>query len=152
MFQINLLNMLFQEALDLYLLVEKFSKNNKKISNSKKLQLYQLLSNDENMVNEYLEYLKSNPSQRITVINYLQRYLDNNGIQNDKNYNLCKEWIISVDLVKKKEGYLCLFRITNLGFFYRIMNLILLIFSKVSDKRLNEDGERLYDLSGDIFR
>ena len=32
------------------------------------------------MINEYLKYLEKNPTQKITILNYLQRYLDNNGI------------------------------------------------------------------------
>ena len=47
---------LYQEALDLYLLVEDLSDNKK--YPIQKFQLYQFLSEDEKMINEYLEYLK----------------------------------------------------------------------------------------------
>ena len=102
------------------------------------------------MVNEYLEYLESNPSQRITIVNYLQRYLDNNGIENDKNYNHVKNGLLRFSQ-KEKDTYV--FSELLIWFFSRIMNLILAISpAKALDKRLNEDGERLYDLSRDIFR
>ena len=135
---------LYQEALDLYLLVEKFSVNNRKYP-IQKAQLYQLLSKDENMVNEYLEYLKSNPSQRITVVNYLQRYLDNNGIENDKHYNYVKNGLLRFSQ-KEKDTYvfsellIWLFMQNNeFNFAY--------LQAKAIDKRLNEEGERLYDLA-----
>ena len=56
------------------------------------------------MINEYLEYLKRNPSQKITVVNYLQRYLDNNGIENDKNYNYVKNGLLRFSQ-KEKDTY-----------------------------------------------
>ena len=59
------------------------------------------------MVNEYLEYLERNPSQKI-VINYLQRYLDNNGIENDKNYNYVKKGLLRFS--QKRKEYLCFFQ------------------------------------------
>tara|TARA_B100000683_G_scaffold168219_1_gene162158 strand:+ start:1690 stop:3477 length:1788 start_codon:yes stop_codon:yes gene_type:complete len=135
---------LYQEALDLYLLVEKFSENNKKFP-IQKAQLYQLLSNDEKMVNEYLEYLKGNPSQRITVINYLQRYLDNNGIENDKHYNYVKNGLLRFSQ-KEKDTYVFSELLIWLFMQNNEFNLAYLQ-AKALDKRLNEDGERLYDLA-----
>ena len=96
------------------------------------------------MINEYLEYLKRNPSRKITVVNYLQRYLDNNGIENDKNYNYVKNGLLGRFSQKEKDTYV--FSELLIWAFFRIMNLISLIFSETLDKRLNEEGERLYDL------
>ena len=135
---------LYQEALDLYLFLEDFSDNNRKYS-IQKAQLYQFLSEDEKMVNEYLEYLEKNPTQKITVVNYLQRYLDNNGIKNDKNYNYVKTGLLRFSL-KEKDTYIFSELLIWLFMQNNEFNLAFLQ-AKALDKRLNEDGERLYDLA-----
>ena len=133
---------LYQEALDLYLYVEDFSESNSKYS-IQKAQLYQYLSQDEKMINEYLEYLIRNPYRKITVVNYLQRYLDNNGIENDKNYNYVKNGLLRFSQ-KEKDTYV--FSELLIWLFMQNNEFTSLSPAKALDKRLNEDGERLYDL------
>ena len=135
---------LYQEALDLYLLVEDSSEDNRKYP-IQKAQLYQFLSEDEMMINEYLEFLERNPSQKITIVNYLQRYLDNNGIENDKNYNYVKNGLLRFSQ-KEKDTYVFSELLIWLFMQNNEFNLAYLQ-AKALDKRLNEDGERLYDLA-----
>ena len=134
----------YREALGCYEYIEK----QKKASNKyyiQKAQLYQYLSDDENMVDNYLLYLSKNPNQKITIINYLQRYLDNNGIENDKNYNLVKNKLLRYSHNEKNTHVFS----ELLIWIFMQNNEFKLAFlqSKALDKRLKEDGERVFDLS-----
>jgi len=134
----------YQEALDCYLFVEKLEKKNRSYQ-IQKAQLYQYMSEDEKMVEEYLSYLQSNPNQKITIVNYLQRYLDNNGIDNDKNYNFVKKGLLKFSQ-NEKDTYI--FSELLIWLFMQNNNFNLAYLqSKALDKRLKEDGERLYDLA-----
>ena len=134
----------YQEALDLFLLVEKNSEINKTYP-IQKAQLYQLLSDDEMMINEYLKYLEKNPTQKITILNYLQRYLDNNGIENENNFNYVKKGLFKFSQ-KEKETYVFSELLIWLFMQNNEFNLAFLQ-AKALDKRLKEDGYRIYDLA-----
>ena len=56
-----------------------------------KAQLYSLLGDDELMINKNISYLLNNPNQKKVVFNNIQRFVDNNGIQNEKNYLVVKK-------------------------------------------------------------
>tara|TARA_Y100001968_G_scaffold333665_1_gene398172 strand:- start:1583 stop:3373 length:1791 start_codon:yes stop_codon:yes gene_type:complete len=135
----------YQEALDCYYIVEKFNKERNSHYNIQKAQLYQYLNKDELMIEEYLSYLQNNPSQKITIVNYLQRYLDNNGIDNTSNYNFVKNGLLKYSQNEKESSLfsdLLIWLFMNNNEF----NLAYLQ-AKALDIRLNEDGERLYDLA-----
>ena len=134
----------YQEALDLFLIVEKNSKTNKTYP-IQKAQLYQFLSDDKMMINEYLKYLEKNPTQKITILNYLQRYLDNNGIANENNFNHVKNGLLRYSQ-KEKESYVFSELLIWLFMQNNEFNLAFLQ-AKSLDKRLKEDGYRIYDLA-----
>ena len=134
----------YQEALDCYHFIEKLDKTTRKYP-IQKAQLYQYLSDDEKMVDQYLSYLSENPTQKITVLNYLQRYLDNNGIENDKNYRVVKNGLLKYSQ-NEKDIYIFSELLIWLFMQNNEFNLAYLQ-SKALDKRLSEDGERLYDLA-----
>ena len=134
----------YQEALDCYHFVESIDKNISKYQ-IQKAQLYQYLSDDEKMVDQYLSYLSENPTQKITVVNYLQRYLDNNGIENDKNYIFVKNGLLKYSQ-NEKDSYIFSELLIWLFMQNNEFNLAYLQ-SKALDKRLSEDGERLFNLA-----
>ena len=61
-----------------------------------KAQLYSLLGDDELMINKNISYLLNNPNQKKVVFNNIQRFLDNNGIQNEKNYLVVKKALLNI--------------------------------------------------------
>jgi tetratricopeptide (TPR) repeat protein len=135
----------YQEALNLYLIAEKDIPSNNRDYNIQKAQLYQYMDKDEWMVEEYLSLLEKNPTQKINVINYLQRYLENNGIENEENYILVKNGLLKYSQ-KEKDTYIFSEILIWLFMQNNDFNLAYLQ-AKSLDKRLREDGERLYDLA-----
>ena len=103
------------------------------------------MDKDEWMVEEYLSLLEKNPTQKINVINYLQRYLENNGIENEENYILVKNGLLKYSQ-KEKDTYIFSEILIWLFMQNNDFNLAYLQ-AKSLDKRLREDGERLYDLA-----
>lgn len=135
----------YQEALNLYIIAEKSKSAHNRNYKIQKAQLYQYMDKDELMVEEYLSLLEVNPSQKINVINYLQRYLDNNGIENKKNYILVKNGLLKHS---QKETDTYIFSEILIWLFMQNNDFNLAYLqAKSLDKRLKEDGERLYDLA-----
>ena len=135
----------YQEALNLYIIAEKSKSAHNRNYKIQKAQLYQYMDKDELMVEEYLSLLEVNPSQKINVINYLQRYLDNNGIENNKNYILVKNGLLKHS---QKETDTYIFSEILIWLFMQNNDFNLAYLqAKSLDKRLKEDGERLYDLA-----
>ena len=135
----------YQEALNLYIIAEKSKSAHNRNYKIQKAQLYQYMDKDELMVEEYLSLLEVNPSQKINVINYLQRYLDNNGIENKKNYILVKNGLLKHS---QKETDTYIFSEILIWLFMQNNDFNLAYLqAKSLDKRLKEDGRRLYDLA-----
>ena len=135
----------YQEALNLYIIAEKSKSAHNRNYKIQKAQLYQYMDKDDLMVEEYLSLLEVNHSQKINVINYLQRYLDNNGIENNKNYILVKNGLLKYS---QKETDTYIFSEILIWLFMQNNDFNLAYLqAKSLDKRLKEDGERLYDLA-----
>ena len=135
----------YQEALNLYIIAEKSKSDHNRNYKIQKAQLYQYMDKDELMVEEYLSLLEVNHSQKINVINYLQRYLDNNGIENNKNYILVKNGLLKYS---QKETDTYIFSEILIWLFMQNNDFNLAYLqAKSLDKRLKEDGRRLYDLA-----
>ena len=135
----------YQEALNLYIIAEKSKSAHNRNYKIQKAQMYQYMDKDDLMVEEYLSLLEVNPSQKINVINYLQRYLDNNGIENNKNYILVKNGLLKHS---QKETDTYIFSEILIWLFMQNNDFNLAYLqAKSLDKRLKEDGERLYDLA-----
>ena len=135
----------YQEALQCYVLIENSEKAQNRNYNIQKAQIYQYLEEDELMVEEYLSHLKKNPGKKITIVNYLQRYLDNSGMENENNYTYVKNGLLKYSQ-NEKDDYLFSELLIWLFMQHQEFNLAF-IQSKALDKRLNEDGERLYNLA-----
>ena len=127
----------YQQALDCYQRVEQSKKGSNLNYNIQKAQLYQYLNKDELMVEEYLSYLQNNPSQKITIVNYLQRYLDNNGIDNNSNYSFVKNGLLKYSQ-NEKDTYLFSELLIWIFMNHNEFNLAYLQ-AKALDIRLNED-------------
>ena len=135
----------YQEALNLYIIAEKSKSAHNRNYKIQKAQLYQYMDKDDLMVEEYLSLLEVNHSQKINVINYLQRYLDNNGIENNKNYILVKNELLKLS---QRETDTYIFSEILIWLFMQNNDFNLAYLqAKSLDKRLKEDGERLYDLA-----
>ena len=84
----------YEEALECYRIIEKSGNNHNRLYNVQIAQIYQYMHEDEKMIEEYLSLLNQDPSQKNTVIFYLQRYLENNGIYSEKNYNFIRNGLL----------------------------------------------------------
>ena len=85
---------MYDISLEIY---ERSSKINDSFSyDLQKAQLYGLLSRDEMMVNQYLDFLLKNPNQKKVVFSNIQRFLDNNGIKDYDNTNLVKRSLLNI--------------------------------------------------------
>ena len=85
---------MYSVALEIY---EKSSEiNNNYQYDLQKAQLYGLLGNDELMINKNVDYLLSNPNQKKVVFSNIQRFIDNNGIENNDNYLIVKKSLLNI--------------------------------------------------------
>lgn len=135
----------YQQALDCYHIIEQLNRDRNLNYNIQKAQLYQYLNQDQLMIEEYLSYLQNNPSQKNTIINYLQRYLDNNGIDNNSNYSFVKNGLLKYS---QNENDTYIFSELLIWFFMNQNDFnFAYLQAKSLDIRLNEDGKRLYYLA-----
>ena len=108
-------------------------------------QIYHYMNKDKEMVNEYLLLLQKDPSQKNMVVLYLERYLENNGIYSEKNYALVKNGLLEY---AQKEKTTEIFSELLIWLFMKNNEFELAFLqAKSIDKRLDEDGERLYNLA-----
>ena len=85
---------MYSVALEIY---EKSSEiNNNYQYDLQKAQLYGLLGNDELMINKNIDYLLRNPNQKKVVFSNIQRFIDNNGIENNDNYLIVKKSLLNI--------------------------------------------------------
>ena len=134
---------MYQKALDVYLLSEK--KNNQHNFGIQKADLYAQLDELDLMLNEYLDVIEKTPKKKSMITSKIQTFLDNNGIKNDKNYDLVKKNLLRrVKLEKDRTDFsemLIWLFMQNHQF-----NLAL-IQAKALDKRTKSDGEQVYNLA-----
>ena len=137
---------LFEKALNIYLLAEKLNPKNN--FGNQKGQLYGQLGKSDLMISEYLNELSLDPRQKQQVLNKLQKFLDNDGIKSDKNYQLVKKQLLPlVRLEKERTDF------TEMLIWLFMQNHqfnMALRQAKALDKRLKSDGEGVYDL-GESF-
>lgn len=85
---------MYSVALEIY---EQSSEiNNNYQYDLQKAQLYGLLGNDELMINKNIDYLLRNPNQKKVVFSNIQRFIDNNGIENNDNYLIVKKSLLNI--------------------------------------------------------
>ena len=135
----------YEEALSCYLLFKHLDIENKRLYNTQVAQIYQYLGKDEEMIEEYLSLLEKDPSQKNSVMFYLQKYLDNNGIYSEKNYELVRDALL---IYSQQEKTSSLFSELLIWMFMQNNEFELAFLqAKSLDRRLNEDGERIYEIA-----
>ena len=113
-----------------------------------KVRLYEQLGESELMVLEYFNLLKKDPAQKHFVMSNIQKFMDNDGIKSDKNYQLVKKSLLP--FVKNENHSADFTEILVWLFMQNHQFKMALIQAKALDKRLKSDGERVYEL-GEAF-
>lgn len=83
----------YERALELYAISEETNRQNN--FGLQKANIYSKIGKVEKMLNEYLNQLQSNPNLKSYVTNHLQRFLNNNGIKDEQNFQLVKRLLLS---------------------------------------------------------
>jgi TolA-binding protein len=138
---------MYEDALGVYLLSEK--KNSKSNFSVQKAQLYAHLGKVDLMIAEYLKELARNPRQKQMVMAQVQRFLNNDGIKSERNYQLVKEALLphvraEQDRTDFSEMLIWLF-MQNAQYEMAIRQ------AKSLDKRTNGDGEGVYSLAESLL-
>ena len=137
---------LFEKALNIYLLAEKLNPKNN--FGNQKGQLYGQLGKSDLMISEYLNELSLDPRKKQQVLNKIQKFLDNDGIKSDKNYQLVKKQLLPLVRLEKERA-----DFTEMLIWLFMQNhqfKMALRQAKALDKRQKSDGEGVYDL-GESF-
>jgi tetratricopeptide (TPR) repeat protein len=138
---------MYEYALGVYLLSEK--KNSKSSFSVQKAQLYAHLGKVDLMIAEYLKELARNPRQKQMVMAQVQRFLNNDGIKSERNYQLVKKALLphvraEQDRTDFSEMLIWLF-MQNAQYEMAIRQ------AKSLDKRTNGDGEGVYSLAESLL-
>jgi tetratricopeptide (TPR) repeat protein len=138
---------MYEYALGVYLLSEK--KNSKLSFSVQKAQLYAHLGKVDLMIAEYLKELARNPRQKQMVMAQVQRFLNNDGIKSERNYQLVKKALLphvraEQDRTDFSEMLIWLF-MQNAQYEMAIRQ------AKSLDKRTNGDGEGVYSLAESLL-
>ena len=134
---------IYLKALDLYKLSEKINPQNN--FGMEKAQLFAKIEEVDLMIKEYLDEMERNPGQKQMVTSQIQRFLDNDGIKSDKNYELVKKLLLlKVRVEQQRTDF------TEMLIWLFMQNHqfnMALIQAKALDKRITSDGEAVYDLA-----
>jgi len=110
--------------------------------------VYKQMGDNENMVASYLRLIKNHPNQKQSVKNSLQIFLNNDGIESTKNYNILKKQLLK--FVQKENSSTDFSDMLIWLFMQNHQFELAFLQAKAIDKRLRENGERIFDLA-DIF-
>ena len=134
---------MYDDALNVYLSAEKI--NNNVDFSFKKAELYSSLDKNNLMLDEYLKYLYKNPSNKAVITSRIQRFLDNDGIKSDINYNLVKDkLLLYVNRYVEREDF-C--EILIWLFMQNNQFEMALLQAKALDLRGSKDGSVVFDLA-----
>ena len=134
---------MFENALFLYLEAEKISPKNH--FSLQKAQLYSELGNSHKMILSYLEELKRNSQNKPLIINKLQKFMDNDGLKSDDNYKLVKKTLLKY--ISQDQDRVDYIEILIWVFMQNQQFKMALTQGKALDKRLQSNGEDVYDLA-----
>lgn len=137
---------LYEDALNVYLLAEKI--NSKSNFATQKAQLYAQLGKVDLMIAEYLNELSRNPRQKQMVMAQVQRFLNNDGIKSERNYQLVKKQLLP--FVRAEQDRSDFSEMLIWLFMQNAQYKMALRQAKALDKRTNADGDGVYDL-GETF-
>jgi len=137
---------MFETALDVYMLSEEINlKNN---FGAQKALLYGQLGKSDLMILEHLNVLQRDPSKKQFVISNVQKFIDNDGIKSDMNYQIVKKALLS--FVRNEKDRSDFTEMLIWLFMQNHQFKMALTQTKALDKRLNSYGEEVYAL-GESF-
>ena len=145
---INLANIfcrheLYGKALEVYRLSAKINPNNN--FGIQRAQLFEKTEQVGLMLNEYLDEMQRNPTQKQIVFSKIQKFLDNDGIKSNKNYKLVKKLLlVRVRAENERTDF------TEMLIWLFMQNHqfnMALIQAKALDRRTDSDGEGVYSLA-----
>ena len=134
---------MYIQALDVYDKVQTI--NTRYNYSAQKAQIYFHMGYSEKMVEEYLNLLARNPRQKTIVVANIQKFLDNNGIHSEANYQLVKKHLLrhvkhEKDRTDSTEMLIWLFMQNHQ---FKLAHLQ----GKAVDRRMELDGEIVYDFA-----
>jgi len=133
----------YQKAIDIYILSEKINTSND--FSIQKAQIYSKMDNSELMLKEYLNAMQKDPLRKDYVFAQIQKFLDNNGIVNESNYNQLKK--ILLPIVLKQENRVD-FSELLIWFYLQSKQYDMALRQAISlDRRMNLDGSIVFDLA-----
>ncbi len=110
--------------------------------------VYRQMGDTEKMITSYLWLIQQHPNQKQSVKNNLQIFLNNDGIKSTKNYNILKKQLLK--FVQKEKSGTDFSDMLIWLFMQNHQFELAFLQAKAIDKRLRENGERIFDLA-DIF-
>ena len=138
---------IFNYALDIYLYVE--GKNKMLEFLHQKANLYSLMGDQEKMIEMYLKLLVKEPDKKQLILANIQKFLDNDGIKSDKNYQLVKKYLLKYNQMNKNK-----IEFSEMLIWLFMQNhqfKLAFIQAKALDKRFNEKGDRIYEMANLFF-
>ena len=134
---------MYQDALNVYNIFQEV--NSKLTFGFQKAQLYVNLEQPEKMVEEYLNVIGNNASQRTYVISQIQKFLDNDGIKSDKNYKIVKRALLKYVSMESDNVY---YSELLIWFFMQNQQYEMALKQAISlDKRKNNNADAVFDLA-----
>ena len=110
--------------------------------------IYRQMGETDKMIESYLMLIAKHPNQIQNAKNNLQIFLNNDGIESNKNYNILKKQLLKF-VQKEKSGT----DFSDMLIWLFIQNHkfeLAYIQAKAIDRRMMENGQRIFDLA-DIF-
>ena len=134
---------MYQEALNVYNIFQEV--NPKLTFGFQKAQLYVNLEQPEKMVEEYLNVIGNNASQKTYVISQIQKFLDNDGIKSDKNYKIVKRALLKYVSMESDNVY---YSELLIWFFMQNQQYEMALKQAISlDKRKKNNADAVFDLA-----
>ena len=134
---------MYQKALEIYMISEKLNPQNN--FGIQKAQLFGKIGKIELMLKEYLNEMERDPRKKQMVTSQIQRFLDNDGIKSDKNYQLVKRLLLLK--VRNEDKRTDFSEMLIWLFMHNHQFRMALIQAKALDKRTKSDGEGVFDLA-----
>ena len=137
---------LFERAMSVYFISEKINPSN--TFGMEKARLFGRLEDINSMLEEYLNELERDSKKKEVVTYQIQKFIDNDGIKSDKNYQLVKKLLLKKIRIEKERTDFSEMLIWL--FMQHDQFKMALIQAKALDRRKKMNGEIVYELA-DIF-
>lgn len=138
---------MYKKALSIYEKSEKI--NDKDNFNIYKAELYSYLDDNNMMIKEYINSIIKYPKTKKQVISKIQKFLDNDGIENFENYKVTKnQLLISIN---KNINNLQLTEMLIWLYMQSADFKMALVQAKALDKRGKNDGKIVYDIAESLL-